>query len=87
MSQRRVVVTGLGIISCIGNDAATVTESLKNGTCGIKHDPKMAELGFRSQVSGRPEDTSEAAKEVMANEASDSWATPPSGPASPWRKR
>ncbi|MEL6687946.1 MAG: hypothetical protein AAFP97_10025, partial [Pseudomonadota bacterium] len=62
---RRVVVTGLGIISCIGNDAATVTESLKNGTCGIKHDPKMAELGFRSQVSGRPEDTSELAKEVI----------------------
>ena len=65
MSQRRVVVTGLGIISCIGNDAETVTESLKNGTAGIKHDPKMAELGFRSQVSGRPDDTSDLAKEVI----------------------
>lgn len=63
--KRRVVVTGLGIISCIGNDAETVTQSLKNGTCGIKRDEKMAELGFRSQVSGRPADTTDLAKEVI----------------------
>jgi 3-oxoacyl-[acyl-carrier-protein] synthase-1 len=62
---RRVVITGLGIISCIGNDAETVTESLKQGRSGIKHDPKMAELGFRSQVSGRPADTSDLAKDVI----------------------
>lgn len=62
---RRVVITGLGIISCIGNSADEVAESLKHGRCGIKHDPKMAELGFRSQVSGRPEDTAEQAKEII----------------------
>lgn len=53
--MRRVVVTGLGIVSCIGNDADTVAENLKTGHCGITQDPKMAELGFRSQISGRPE--------------------------------
>jgi len=53
--MRRVVVTGLGIVSCIGNDADTVAESLKNGKCGITKDEKMAELGFRSQISGRPD--------------------------------
>jgi 3-oxoacyl-[acyl-carrier-protein] synthase-1 len=53
--MRRVVVTGLGIVSCIGNDADSVAESLKNGKCGITKDEKMAELGFRSQISGRPD--------------------------------
>jgi 3-oxoacyl-[acyl-carrier-protein] synthase-1 len=52
--MRRVVVTGLGIVSCIGNDANSVAESLKAGKCGITKDEKMAELGFRSQISGRP---------------------------------
>lgn len=52
--MRRVVVTGLGIVSCIGNNAAEVTESLKAGRSGIQKDEKQAELGFRSQVSGRP---------------------------------
>ncbi len=54
MSLRRVVVTGLGIVSCIGNDQATVTESLKNGTSGIVFAPKYAEMGFRSHVHGQP---------------------------------
>lgn len=53
--MRRVVVTGLGIVSCIGNDADSVAESLKNGKCGITKDEKMAGLGFRSQISGRPD--------------------------------
>ena len=52
--MRRVVVTGLGIISCIGNDANEVADSLKAGRSGITFDEKQAELGFRSQVSGRP---------------------------------
>ena len=65
MQKRRVVVTGLGIVSCIGNDAATVTESLRAGRSGIAFDPTMAELGFRSQVSGRPADTADLAKSVI----------------------
>ena len=53
--MRRVVVTGLGIVSCIGNDADTVAANLKAGHSGIEKDERMAELGFRSQISGRPE--------------------------------
>lgn len=52
--MRRVVITGLGITSCIGNDAVTVTESLKLGRSGITANPVYAQMGFRSQVSGRP---------------------------------
>lgn len=54
-SQRRVVVTGLGIISCIGNDVNSVLASLKAGKSGITADPVMAEMGFRSQISGKPD--------------------------------
>jgi len=63
--QRRVVVTGLGIISCIGNDADTVAASLKAGRSGIAVDENMVKYGFRSQVSGRPADVSALAKEVI----------------------
>ena len=52
--MRRVVVTGLGIVSCIGNDAATVTESLKKSLSGIRANETYANMSFRSQVSGRP---------------------------------
>ncbi len=52
--MRRVVVTGLGIISCIGNDQDEVTQSLKEGKSGIVHSPKYAEMNFRSHVEGRP---------------------------------
>jgi len=53
--MRRVVVTGLGIVSCIGNNTDDVAANLKAGNSGIRKDDKMAELGFRSQISGRPE--------------------------------
>lgn len=52
--MRRVVITGIGIVSCIGNNKDEVAKSLKNGTSGITKDERMAELGFRSQISGRP---------------------------------
>ena len=65
MSQRRVVITGLGIVSCIGDDLDTVAANLKRGHSGIARDADMAEHGFRSQVSGRPADQSERAKEVI----------------------
>jgi len=52
--MQRVVVTGLGIVSCIGNNVEEVSESLKAGRSGIKTDEKQTEFGFRSQVSGRP---------------------------------
>ena len=59
--MRRVVVTGLGIVSCIGNDAASVSKSLKQQLSGIRHNATYAEMGFKSQVSGRPDIDLEAA--------------------------
>ena len=53
--MRRVVITGLGIISPIGNSAAEVTESLRSGRSGIVFAPEYAERGFRSQVHGAPQ--------------------------------
>ena len=50
--MRRVVVTGLGIVSSIGNNAEEVLDALKNGTSGIEASPEMAEHGFRSRVAG-----------------------------------
>ncbi len=50
--MRRVVVTGLGIVSSIGNNADEVLASLKAGTSGIVASEEMAEHGFRSRVAG-----------------------------------
>ncbi len=50
--MRRVVVTGLGVVSSIGNNQNEVTEALKAGRSGIEHCEKYAELGFRSHVHG-----------------------------------
>ena len=50
--MRRVVVTGLGIVSPIGNSAAEVVESLKAGRSGISANQDMIERGFRSQIAG-----------------------------------
>lgn len=53
-TPRRVVVTGMGIISCIGNSLAEVLESLKAGKSGITFSEDYAAKGFRSQVFGLP---------------------------------
>ena len=53
--MRRVVVTGMGIISSIGNDIEEVTASLKAGKSGIIAAPDYAEKGFRSQIHGMPQ--------------------------------
>ena len=50
--MRRVVVTGLGLVSSIGNNAEEVLAALKAGKSGIVASPEMAEHGFRSQVAG-----------------------------------
>ncbi|WP_193172449.1 beta-ketoacyl-ACP synthase I [Nisaea nitritireducens] len=50
--MRRVVVTGLGIVSSIGNNAEEVTASLRAGKSGIEFAPDYADLGFRSHVHG-----------------------------------
>ncbi len=53
--MKRVVVTGLGITSCLGLDAETVTESLRLGRSGIKFKQEYADMGFRSHVAGSVE--------------------------------
>ena len=50
--MRRVVITGLGIVSPIGNNADEVLASLKAGKSGIEASPEMTEHGFRSQIAG-----------------------------------
>jgi 3-oxoacyl-[acyl-carrier-protein] synthase-1 len=50
--MKNVVVTGMGIISCIGSGLNEVLSSLKNGKSGIKLNPTYKEMGFRSHVSG-----------------------------------
>ena len=52
--MRRVVITGMGIVSSIGNNAQEVATSLRNATPGIVRADKYAELGFRCQVHGAP---------------------------------
>lgn len=50
--MRRVVVTGLGVVSSIGNNAEEVLSSLKSGKSGIEANEQMVEHGFRSQIAG-----------------------------------
>ena len=52
--MRRVVVTGMGIVSSIGNNPQEVLASLQSGRSGITRCDSYAELGFRSQVAGAP---------------------------------
>jgi 3-oxoacyl-[acyl-carrier-protein] synthase-1 len=52
--MRRVVVTGIGIVSSIGNNANEVLASLREAKSGISFSPEYAELGFRSQVHAAP---------------------------------
>lgn len=53
--QRRVVVTGMGITSCLGNDPESVTRSLREGRSGIRYNEEYESYGLRSRVSARPE--------------------------------
>jgi 3-oxoacyl-[acyl-carrier-protein] synthase-1 len=52
--MRRVVITGIGIISSIGNNAEEVQASLYEGRSGISASQEQIDLGFRSQIAGRP---------------------------------
>ena len=50
--MRRVVITGMGIYSCIGRNLSEVTESLYRGRCGIIFDNERKEMGYRSALTG-----------------------------------
>lgn len=50
--MKRVVITGLGIVSCLGNDKKSVTESLREGKSGISFQQEYKDMGMRSHVAG-----------------------------------
>jgi len=50
--MRRVVITGYGIVSCLGNDKATVIDALRNGKSGIRFKEEYKDMGMRSHVAG-----------------------------------
>ena len=54
MSNRRVVISGYGIVSCIGNNKEEVLSSLQEVKSGISHCKEYEELGMRSHVHGKP---------------------------------
>ena len=53
--MKRVVISGIGIVSCLGNDQASVLESLQQGRSGIKFQQQYADMGMRSHVAGSVE--------------------------------
>ena len=52
----RVAITGIGIVSCLGNDLKSVGAALREGRSGIVVDPQRVELGFRSPLTGQIRD-------------------------------
>ncbi len=50
--MKRAVITGLGIVSCLGNDRESVTHSLRNGISGIQRREDFVEMGLRCNVGG-----------------------------------
>ncbi|KFN42229.1 3-oxoacyl-ACP synthase [Arenimonas malthae CC-JY-1] len=52
--MRKVAITGMGIVSCLGNELDDVSAALRAGRSGIRHQPEAAERGLRSQVGGAP---------------------------------
>ncbi|EKX36361.1 hypothetical protein GUITHDRAFT_117470 [Guillardia theta CCMP2712] len=66
---RRVVVTGMGITSCLGNDLETVTSNLKEAKSGIRFRQEFADLGLKSNVCGWPQLTEADFKELIPRQA------------------
>jgi 3-oxoacyl-[acyl-carrier-protein] synthase-1 len=66
---KRVVVTGMGIVSCLGNTLEDVTKALKDCEPGITFNQEFADLGIKSQVCGKPDLTEEDMKELIPKTA------------------
>lgn len=56
MEQHRVVITGMGIYSCLGKTLDEVRDSLYNGKSGIIFDPERKAMGFRSALTAKVEE-------------------------------
>ena len=52
MNRRRVVITGYGAVSCVGNDVNTMWDALVNGRCGIGRVTQFDPIDFKTQVGG-----------------------------------
>lgn len=65
VGDRRVVVTGMGITSCLGNTLDDVKQSLHDAKCGITFSEEYAELGIKSNVRGKPDLSDEDFKELI----------------------
>lgn len=65
MQLKRVVVTGMGIVSCLGNTIEDVKKSLHEAECGTEFAEDFAELGIKSQVRGKPKLTDDDIKELI----------------------
>lgn len=68
-ADRRVVVTGMGIVSCLGNTLEDVKKSLHEAEPGITFQEQFAELGIKSQVAGVPALTEDDVKELIPKAA------------------
>jgi len=55
MAGKRIVITGMGIVSCLGNDPDTGSSALREGRSGIRHVPEYVDMGMRSHVAGVPQ--------------------------------
>ncbi len=66
--ENRVVITGMGIWSCLGTDLESVNRSLYEGVSGVVYDPVRKEMGFRSALTGMVPmpDSSQAAEGLYA---------------------
>lgn len=67
--NRRVVVTGMGIVSCLGNTLEDVTARLKAAEPGITFNQEFADLGIKSQVCGKPDLTEDDIKALIPKSA------------------
>ena len=56
MNKRRVVVTGCGVISCVGNDVKTFWDAVVNGRCGLGHITRFDVSEYRTQIAGEVKD-------------------------------
>ncbi len=63
MADKRIVITGMGIVSCLGNDPDSVSSALREGRSGIRHVPEYVDMGMRSHVAGVPQIDLDAAIE------------------------
>ncbi|RZJ24837.1 MAG: beta-ketoacyl-[acyl-carrier-protein] synthase family protein, partial [Flavobacterium sp.] len=63
--MKRVVVTGLGIVSPNGIGLDDFTHAIKHGKSGVKFDQQLADLQFSCQISAKPEITDEKAREYF----------------------